>query len=78
MNKENILKIAEFGDNPEITQFKEILSIKDVVSELDEKLEKLNEVISNLPQPMDHTERLEKMCEMMEEEDEIVINLNII
>lgn len=86
MKEEKLLKLAEFGDNPEITQFETILDIKEEVEELESKIDdkiaestnKICEDIYNIPQSKDYTDKLETILAKLDEPDEITVELNII
>ena len=80
MKHEKLLKLAEFADKPELTQFQEILDIKEDLEELEEKLEqsttKICEDIYAIPQSKDYSDKLDTILAKLEEE--IVVTLNII
>lgn len=84
MDKERILKLAEFGDNPELTQFETLLDIQQEVDELEEgieeKLAMVTEKICNdiyaIPKPIDYSQELKDIKEKLNEE--VVVTLNIV
>jgi len=82
MDDKKLIKLAEFADKPELTQFQEILDLKEDLEELEGKLEestnKICEDIYDIPQYSDKLDAILDKLNEPEEEDEITVTLNII
>lgn len=69
-----LLKLADFGDNPQITQMETLLDIEEAIEQ------SRQEIINNIPEipeSKDYTEKLDMILEKLNDE-EIEITLNII
>ena len=85
MKDSKILKLAQFSDNPEITQFETIIDMQEDIEELENKLteatQKICEDIYAIEKPQDHSDKLDAILSKLNQEEpdeEIIVTLNII
>ena len=73
-----LLKIAEFADNPELTQFQVILGIEDQVDDVKNLVQSIEIPEVKFPEQIDHTDKLDTILSKLNEDEDITVTLNIV